>query len=405
MTGVGADPALTPEYPGISDQTSVADWDPPFPIDLSRVTPRDEAYWDRYRAAPKAFIPFVEAQRLWSSRFGRMTSLSAHGSARCFRCVPGDEVAREAACRTPGLAGGFIVQPVRQRALSAASARRIRSVLHLFQFLPRRCGAAPHGPLLPLGVEQRLQENRSAGSAGSDAARRPRALRARGIRPGARGQRARHRGRRRLRVAHHARVAYLVGGGSRDDSARRDADGGAAHRRCGGWPADGHARHHLGSWSGLARAGHEPAEGCPRRGAGGGAAPCAPALAGCSGGTLRGRGGGLRRPGRMGAIEKTAGFFGAGGSALVAALFFISWHLRRPPGQPATGVPWRNLARFGASNVPRGPGARCSRSRSSPSPRSSSWRSAPSGAATGRSDRIRRRAPVATRSWENRSHR
>ena len=31
MTGIGADPTLTPDFPGISDRTTVADWDPSFP--------------------------------------------------------------------------------------------------------------------------------------------------------------------------------------------------------------------------------------------------------------------------------------------------------------------------------------------------------------------------------------
>ena len=41
----GADATLTPEYPGITGQESLSDWDPPFPLDLSRITPRDEEYW------------------------------------------------------------------------------------------------------------------------------------------------------------------------------------------------------------------------------------------------------------------------------------------------------------------------------------------------------------------------
>ena len=47
MTGVGADPTLTPDFPGISDRTTVADWDPSFPVDLKRITQRDEDYWTR----------------------------------------------------------------------------------------------------------------------------------------------------------------------------------------------------------------------------------------------------------------------------------------------------------------------------------------------------------------------
>ena len=70
MTGAGADATLTPEYPGITGQESLSDWDPPFPLDLSRITPRDEEYWDKYRAAPKAIVTLADGQRLWGSRYG-----------------------------------------------------------------------------------------------------------------------------------------------------------------------------------------------------------------------------------------------------------------------------------------------------------------------------------------------
>ena len=37
---------LAPAYPGISDSPSLRDWDPPFPVDLRRIRPVDEAYWN-----------------------------------------------------------------------------------------------------------------------------------------------------------------------------------------------------------------------------------------------------------------------------------------------------------------------------------------------------------------------
>ena len=39
MAGMAADRHLAPEYPGITEAESLSDWDPPFPIDLSRVGP------------------------------------------------------------------------------------------------------------------------------------------------------------------------------------------------------------------------------------------------------------------------------------------------------------------------------------------------------------------------------
>jgi putative ABC transport system permease protein len=75
MSGAGGDTTLTPEYPGITDAADVTSWDPPFPIDMQRVRKVDEDYWDRWRAAPKAFIPLAVAQQLWPSPFGTLSSL------------------------------------------------------------------------------------------------------------------------------------------------------------------------------------------------------------------------------------------------------------------------------------------------------------------------------------------
>ncbi len=75
IQGLAADRRLAPDYPGISDTNSLADWDPPFPIDLRLVRPQDDEYWDRYRATPKAFITLEAGQSLWRTRHGQVTSL------------------------------------------------------------------------------------------------------------------------------------------------------------------------------------------------------------------------------------------------------------------------------------------------------------------------------------------
>jgi ABC-type lipoprotein release transport system permease subunit len=81
MAGIGGDQTLTPDYPGISDAADMTSWDPPFPVELRRVRPQDEDYWDQYRAAPKAIIPLADGQRLWGSRYGNMSSLRLSGSS------------------------------------------------------------------------------------------------------------------------------------------------------------------------------------------------------------------------------------------------------------------------------------------------------------------------------------
>ncbi|HET9704791.1 MAG TPA: FtsX-like permease family protein [Vicinamibacterales bacterium] len=80
MDGPGGDQTLTPEYPGITDSADMTSWDPPFPVDLKRVQPTDEDYWDRYRTAPKAIILLADGQRLWGSRYGKVSSVRLSGS-------------------------------------------------------------------------------------------------------------------------------------------------------------------------------------------------------------------------------------------------------------------------------------------------------------------------------------
>lgn len=108
MSGLGGDQTLTPDYPGISDATDISSWDPPFPVDLKRVRKQDEDYWDRYRAAPKALIALQDGQRLWNSRFGNVSSLRLSG---------GEPLnARDLNPQAAGLS----VRAVRQEALAAA---------------------------------------------------------------------------------------------------------------------------------------------------------------------------------------------------------------------------------------------------------------------------------------------
>ena len=79
MNGLGADRTLTPTFPGIEEAEDIAAWDPPFPVDLSVIRPKDEEYWDQYGPAPKAFVSLATAQRLWGTRFGDLTALRFEG--------------------------------------------------------------------------------------------------------------------------------------------------------------------------------------------------------------------------------------------------------------------------------------------------------------------------------------
>jgi len=79
MRGVAVARDVVPEVAGITDERSIADWDPPFPFDRSRVRttpPRDEddRYWKLHGVAPKAFVALETARSIAGSRFGSSTA-------------------------------------------------------------------------------------------------------------------------------------------------------------------------------------------------------------------------------------------------------------------------------------------------------------------------------------------
>ena len=121
MTGWGADRTLTPDFPGVADADNMSDWDPTFPVDLSRIRDLDEAYWDEYRATPKLFVGLDYGAELWSSRFGLLTSLRLLPPADItpdqLRATLEDELPDRIALRAAGLA----VEPVKATGLRGAS--------------------------------------------------------------------------------------------------------------------------------------------------------------------------------------------------------------------------------------------------------------------------------------------
>jgi putative ABC transport system permease protein len=75
LQGVAADRSWMPAFPGISDVAKTSDWDPGLPLDLNRIRPKDETYWDNHRGAPKAFLSPAAGRSLWSTRWGNHTAL------------------------------------------------------------------------------------------------------------------------------------------------------------------------------------------------------------------------------------------------------------------------------------------------------------------------------------------
>lgn len=121
IAGVAADRRLAPDYPGITGTESLSDWDPPFPIDLSRVRPQDEQYWKEFRTTPKAFVAYERARELWGTRYGNLTGLrfsvppsqDSAALARTFRTALRQGI--------PPAALGLMLLPVRAQARAAST--------------------------------------------------------------------------------------------------------------------------------------------------------------------------------------------------------------------------------------------------------------------------------------------
>ncbi|HEV3469468.1 MAG TPA: ABC transporter permease [Pyrinomonadaceae bacterium] len=159
LEGFAADRELVPEYPGITEARSLADWDPPFPVDLSRIRPQDEDYWDEHRTTPKAFVTLERGQQLWQSRFGKLTSVRV--------LPPGGPTAGEAletyrknlrAALDPTRAG-MVVFAARAEGLEAAQgATDFGEYFLYFSFFLVASALLLAALFFRLGVEQRLRE-------------------------------------------------------------------------------------------------------------------------------------------------------------------------------------------------------------------------------------------------------
>ena len=75
LEGEWADVYRMPEIPGLSDAGHCRDWEAGVPIDLNKVRATDEAYWNRYKGTPKAYIAHETARKLWGNRFGNATAI------------------------------------------------------------------------------------------------------------------------------------------------------------------------------------------------------------------------------------------------------------------------------------------------------------------------------------------
>jgi len=154
------DKTLTPELQGITDQDSLANWDPPFPYFPERVrsakpNDQDERYWDDFRATPKAFVSFETGQKLWSSRFGRVTALRFAAKETDTR----ESLEQTLLAQLPPEAFGFVWQPVKRLGLAASSGTTPFDGLFLaFSMFLIVSALLLVSLLFKLGIERRARE-------------------------------------------------------------------------------------------------------------------------------------------------------------------------------------------------------------------------------------------------------
>ena len=150
LAGAADDPAFTPQVPGVTDQRSIGDWDPPFPFDAERIRKKDEQYWDDHRATPKAFVSLAAGQAMWASRFGRSTSIRISDTTL-------DDVRRQLQLEPAQL--GFVFQPVKRQALEASRGATPFDVLFLlFSMFVIAAAVMLVALLFRLGIDQRAQQ-------------------------------------------------------------------------------------------------------------------------------------------------------------------------------------------------------------------------------------------------------
>ena len=166
MRGLAIDPTLTPKYPGLQEEDDITAWDAPFPIDMGQIRPQDEAYWDQYGAAPKAFVAAHTGQRLWGSRHGALTSIRFYPSSPTrYQPTSSELVELRTAIRQHLLdrlsptATGFSLRPVRQEALLASTGATDFSGLFIgFSLFLIAAAALLVVLLCKFGLEQRARE-------------------------------------------------------------------------------------------------------------------------------------------------------------------------------------------------------------------------------------------------------
>jgi ABC-type lipoprotein release transport system permease subunit len=147
------DASWMPDFPGLSDKKNCRDWQPGFQMDTGRIRDQDEAYWQKYRGTPKAFVNLKIGQEMWGNRWGKVTAIRYP-----LTMLEGALASELRAKLTPEMVGLSFV-PLREQALAATKAPVDFGELFVsFSFFLIIAAAVLTGLLFAFSLEQRNAE-------------------------------------------------------------------------------------------------------------------------------------------------------------------------------------------------------------------------------------------------------
>ncbi len=147
------DATWTPDFPGLTDKKNCRDWQPGFQLDTGRIRDRDEAYWQKYRGTPKAFISLKIGQDLWGNRWGDLTSI------RYPATITAEALSAKLLSALTPESAGLTILPLREQALAATKAPVDFGELFVsFSFFLIAAAAVLTGLLFVFSLEQRNAE-------------------------------------------------------------------------------------------------------------------------------------------------------------------------------------------------------------------------------------------------------
>lgn len=153
MTEPQLDASWMPDFPGLSDKKNCRDWQPGFQMDTGRIRDQDEAYWQKYRGTPKAFVNLKVGQEMWGNRWGEVTAIRYPATM-----LEGALSSELRAKLTPEMVGLSFI-PLREQALAATKAPVDFGELFVsFSFFLIIAAAVLTGLLFVFSLEQRNAE-------------------------------------------------------------------------------------------------------------------------------------------------------------------------------------------------------------------------------------------------------